>query len=318
MQVTKIDRREIKVLPDEVLCVVGVKNEGPRIPYFLEYYRKLGVDRFFFMDNGSTDGSTEYLLAQEDCYCFHTEGSHFALNVDPPNWLNAMLNVYCDGNWCVAVDCDELLVYPGSEHVSLQRFCGFLQDTGADAMAGFMIDMYGDGPVANHSYRQGQPFLEANYFFDPKPGWLRPFNGGYPRFQMFGGVRERVFWHGRFRKMRPPCLSKVPLVRWQRGKRYLVAQHMINSANLTPVLGALLHFKFLAGFQLRVSGEVDENRDVEEKGLKERTAYIDALTRQPDLSLRNSDSVRYTGSGQLLELGWLKSSPAYKDFLTRT
>ena len=313
-QITKIDNRRMDFAPDDVLCVIGVRNESLRLPYFLDYHRKLGVNRFLCLDNGSDDGTTDYLLAQQDCHCFHTEGSHFALNTDPPNWTNAVLNTYCEGHWCVVVDGDELLVYPDSENIPLSRFCKFLQDNGANAMSAAMVDMYADGPASRFSYSQGQPFVEAAPFFDPKPGWVKPVSGSFPPIQMFGGVRERLFWHGRFKQTMPPCLSKIPLVKWQRGMRYLIAQHFINRADLASVSGALLHFKFLTGFQLRSEIEITENRELEEKGLQERKVYLDALAKEPDLTFRNSESARYSDSQQLIDLGWIKSSPAFNDF----
>jgi hypothetical protein len=316
-QLTKLDNRRIDFAPDDVIGVLGLRNELLRLPYLLEYHRKLGINRFLCLDNGSDDGTTEYLLAQDDCHCFHTEGSHFAMNVEPPNWTNAALNAFCEGRWCVLLDGDELLVYPGSEDVRLRNFCRFLDDDGANAMSAAVIDMYADGPATGFSYRQNQPFVEAAPYFDPKPGWLKPISGRFPPVQMFGGVRERLFWQGRFNRTMPPCLTTVPLVKWQRGMRYLIVRHFINQADLSTVTGALLHFKFLTGFQLRAETEVLENSEVEEKGLQERKVYLDVLSKQPNLTFRNSESVKYAGSDQLIELGWIKSARAYDDYVAQ-
>ena len=49
-----------------VLAFVTLRNEKPRLPYFLNYYRKLGVDHFLFVDNGSGDGRHELLSAEPD------------------------------------------------------------------------------------------------------------------------------------------------------------------------------------------------------------------------------------------------------------
>ena len=70
----KAKRRQLQVVadrtdglrPEPILLFVTVRNERVRLPYFLEYYRKLGVDHFVVIDNGSDDGSREYLAAQPD------------------------------------------------------------------------------------------------------------------------------------------------------------------------------------------------------------------------------------------------------------
>ena len=54
----------------EVRLFSKIRNEKLRLPAFLRHYRSLGVDRFFIVDNDSTDGSTEYLLAQPDVHLF--------------------------------------------------------------------------------------------------------------------------------------------------------------------------------------------------------------------------------------------------------
>ena len=55
-----------------------VWNELPILPFFLEHYRPF-VDRFFLFDDGSDDGSYEYLAAQPDVALkrFHSGGKSF-------------------------------------------------------------------------------------------------------------------------------------------------------------------------------------------------------------------------------------------------
>lgn len=50
----------------EILLFSKCRNESLRLPAFLRHYRNLGVNRFFIVDNESTDGSTEYLVTQPD------------------------------------------------------------------------------------------------------------------------------------------------------------------------------------------------------------------------------------------------------------
>ena len=51
---------------DAIIVLSTVRNERVRLPFFLRYYRKLGVDHFLIVDNGSDDGSREYLAEQPD------------------------------------------------------------------------------------------------------------------------------------------------------------------------------------------------------------------------------------------------------------
>jgi hypothetical protein len=76
----------------------------------------------------------------------------------------------------------------------------------------------------------------------------------------------------------------------------------------------VLHFKFLTGFYDGVVASIAENAGVAEKGLEERSSYVDALARQPELSLRNDRSVIYNNSLQLAELGWAITSEAFQNY----
>ncbi|MEM9776934.1 MAG: glycosyltransferase family 2 protein, partial [Chloroflexota bacterium] len=58
----RLDRNQIDLAQRDIICCLVVRNEGLRIPYFLTYYRQLGIKHFFVVDNGSDDGSVEYLL----------------------------------------------------------------------------------------------------------------------------------------------------------------------------------------------------------------------------------------------------------------
>ncbi|MEW9838530.1 glycosyltransferase family 2 protein [Mesorhizobium marinum] len=310
----RISGGDVEINKRDILCVVGVKNEYNRIPYFIEYYKKIGVNKFLIMDNCSNDGTFEYIMRRDDCILFRTNGSHFEMNTQPPRWTNAILNTYAENHWCVVVDADELLVYPHSEAVPLDRLIAYLDSAGFDGMMANMIDQYADGALAKTAYTRGQAFGQACAYFDSEPGWLRAYSGSVPPVQMFGGVRERAFWHGRFRSLLPPCLTKVPLVKWRHGERYLAAQHTISKAKLAPIVGGLLHYKFLVGFADKNLEEINNNEELIEKGLQEREAYAEAMRNNPNLTLMSRCSVKYRNSEQLVEYGWCKTEDKYEEY----
>ncbi len=312
----RLDDRRIGPASDEIRVFVAVRNERQRIACFLNHYRGLGADRFFFADNLSNDGTVEFLLEQKDCHVFSAPGNYFAENVEPPRWTNALANVFGDGTWCLTVDADELFVYPHSTSMKLRELCDFLDREKSQAVSTPMVDMYGAGPVAATAYRAGTHFLQSCPYFDPVPGWTRHVEA-CPGWQMFGGVRERVFWRNLHQSILPPCISKVPLVKWRKGRGYVISMHFHSGARVSDVRGALLHFKFLSGFAGSTTAQVVSNKDIKEKGLSEKAIYLAALAANPQLSLMDKNSVRYTGPEQLQELGWMRSTKALDQYAAR-
>ena len=94
--------------------------------------------------------------------------------------------------------------------------------------------------------------------------------------------------------------------------RYIVSMHFHSGAVLSELQGALLHFKFLASFQAVMAESLQYAQGIVEKGLGERVAYNEALIKNPDLALWNSESVKYSGTDQLVKQGWLKTSQIFE------
>ena len=68
-----------------------------------------------------------------------------------------------------------------------------------------------------------------------------------PFFEIRGGLRERAL-------NQSPVLSRVPLVRWQPGMRYLRGTGNITPVKLASILAALLRFEFLSDCSERAEG----------------------------------------------------------------
>ena len=75
MNLTRVDS---VVAPDDdsLILYCPVRDERALVSLFLEYHRKLGIKYFVFVDNGSIDGTLEYLLSQTDCIIYTTEDSY--------------------------------------------------------------------------------------------------------------------------------------------------------------------------------------------------------------------------------------------------
>ena len=58
--------RTAQIRPGDVLLFSTLRDEYVRLPYFLQYYRDLGIGHFLIVDNDSGDGGTDYLARQPD------------------------------------------------------------------------------------------------------------------------------------------------------------------------------------------------------------------------------------------------------------
>src|SRR3981081_3952939 len=83
----RIDDRLIGDDRNEIRAFMTVRDEMLRLPQNLNHHRNIGVKRFFVVDNGSTDGSREFLLAQPDCHVFLTHDS-FSRSMLGVDWWN--------------------------------------------------------------------------------------------------------------------------------------------------------------------------------------------------------------------------------------
>lgn len=292
----RLDDRPIPSTGGEVRAFLVVRNEALRLPDNLNYHRALGVSRFFVVDNGSSDGTVEFLLAQPDVHLFSTQAS-FGASKFGMDWINPLLDAHGDGYWTLTIDADELLAFPGFESVALPRVCAHLDHLGAQGLFCMLLDMYADGGLKDIQYRAGNSLIAACPWFDPAPYRTVP-AADFPHVQLYGGVRERVFG---FSGAVTPTLSKVPLVRWRRGLQFLNCTHALTPIPLAQMTGALLHFKFLGDFHDRALTEAARGEHY--AGGQEYRIYARLLAQNPAVSLRNQNSVRLENSRQLVELG---------------
>jgi hypothetical protein len=325
--------------PGEIRLFAKCRNERLRMPAFLRHYRRLGVHRFFIADNASSDETTEYLLAQPDVHVFRT-ADRFAEARGGTSWLNALLSQYGPGGWCVTVDVDELLYYPGSESADLGSFTAHLDEQGAQAVACLLLDMYPRVQLKDCRYAPGDELEAAAPLFDPEP-YVYHRARDCPYVLIEGGVRERVFypevrarkWHRRLlediyrqlvprlplarrmgwvqrgRPQRPPCLTKVPLVRWDEHTAYLEVNHFVTPRALAAETGVLLHFKFLGDFHRKAVEEAARGEYFD--GASEYKRYAERLRHDNGLTLTYAGSVLLKDTRQLVGLKLMTDTPGW-------
>jgi len=324
---------------DEIRLFARCRNEILRLPAFFQHYRAMGVDRFYIVDNESSDGTTDYLTIQSDVHLFRTT-DRYSESGSGTAWMNTLLAEFGVGCWCVTVDIDELLIFPGSEQTSLHRLTAHLDRRGHDALVCMLLDMYPGAPLDGSSYTAGEDLIAAAPYFDAGPYDRTPFDE-CPGFLIMGGARERLFhpayrtrglgakmyhalfnrvllrtpivrenaWIRRLRLPSPPALSKVPLVRWDSGSRYFKSVHGISAKAVAPEMGALLHFKLLHDLHAKARDEAA--RGEYSRGALEYRRYARTLDQNPRTTFMYEGSVRFESTSQLVRLGLMQDSLAW-------
>jgi glycosyltransferase involved in cell wall biosynthesis len=242
--------RTAAIAPDDILAAVTLRNERVRLPYFLAYYRRLGVRHFLIVDNGSDDGSRAWLEAQPDVSLWSAEASYRRARYGA-DWMNWLLSRHAHGHWALTVDVDEFFIYPFCDTRPLAALTDWLDLNGIRAFGAMLVDMYPKGPITAQPYAEGQDPLEIACWFDGA-NYTITRNDAYFNLWIQGGPRARVFFADR--PDHAPSLNKIPLVRWHRHYVYVHSTHMLLPRGLNLVYddrggektsGALLHAKFL-------------------------------------------------------------------------
>ena len=170
--------------PLEPTLVVPVKNELERIRLFYEHYRRLGIKQFIVIDNGSTDGTLEYVAAQPGTRVYCVEEPYYTPRREA--WMARVLATTGYNKWYVAVDADELIDYVGSERHSVKELIEHHHNYGRSRLQGYMVDMYAQADVftADCAYSE---IPEVFSYFDTGSYFEKSSNS------IFGGPRHRVF-----------------------------------------------------------------------------------------------------------------------------
>lgn len=137
-----------RIRPGARLLMTMGRDENPRIPYFLEYYRALGIDHFLFVDNQSESPMADVLTGQADVSLWHTDEGYAETRYGV-DWMNALLSRYAVGHWTLTVDLDEFFVYPFMETRSYGDLIAMLEDLDKLSMFTTMVDMYPEGPISS-------------------------------------------------------------------------------------------------------------------------------------------------------------------------
>lgn len=285
---------------DRLLMTMG-RDENARLPYFLKYYRELGIDHFLFVDNESDTPMAEILAGEKDVSLWTTNESYAdtRFGVD---WMNALLGEYAVGHWVMTVDLDEYFVYPFMGQRSYQELLAYLDDIEKPSFYTLLVDMYPKGSIASAHVPIGESPLEHAPYFD-RMGYYAV-KGGHEDTWTRGGPRLRAF--NAETHDAAPALNKTPLIKWHQRFVYHLSTHAAYPAFLNHAhkrnhdpTGALLHFKFVSSFREKIDQAIKRNNHYNDS--KEYQKYLAKLKTSEDYTLYSSLSEEYKGPESLIK-----------------
>lgn len=303
-ELAEISNKTDQIGANDVLLFSTVRNEMVRLPYFLEYYRNMGVDHFIIVDNESDDGGTDYLESQPDVSVFYSNKGYkrARFGVD---WLNWLQMKYAHGHWALVVDVDEFLVYPFCDTRPIHALTDWLDASSVKSFGTLLLDMYPKGPIGSVPYSEGHDPFEVAHWFD-SGNYTIERNARYGNLWIQGGPRARAFFSENAE--RAPALNKIPLVKWDKAYTYVSSTHMLLPRGLNLVYdewggektsGCLLHAKFLDTFAYKSAEELERKQHFANS--HEYKAYSEGLSEHPDLWCKWSE--KYINWRQLEILG---------------
>lgn len=299
-----IKNRTRQIKPGDIFLFCTLRNEKVRLPYFLQYYRDLGVNHFFFVDNDSTDGSLEYLKDQPDVSIWHTQSSYKRARFGM-DWINWLLLRYAHGHWALTVDPDEFFQFPFCDTRPIRALTDWLDASSIKSFSAMLLDMYPKGRIDAEPYKAGQDPVEIACWFDSGNYTIEK-NKRFGNLWIQGGPRARVFFKDDPEKA--PALNKIPLVKWDRRYVYVSSTHSLLPRGLNLVYdewggekasGVLLHTKFLDTFSAKAEEELERKQHY--SASVEYKAYAQTIADNPDLWCKWSE--KYINWRQLEILG---------------
>lgn len=295
----RIDKNQIPFNTKELRLYSVIRNERPRMRFFIEYYKKMGVDRFFFIDNFSTDKIEEELLSYQNVHVYKSTLNFYQTRVIH---LKKLVQKYSNGSWCLLVDPDEFLRFPFDNILNLKSLIIYLEGKKAFGFKTLLLDMYSNKKIKETCLTSKKTPFQVCEYFDRK---------GYVLLDemMYGGVRSRVFGLDEVCLTKYPLFKNIPLLRQKFSN-----VHENPGITDTSTTGILFHFKFFDLFIKKAPEEA--KREEHWKKSLEYKIYI--KKKLSDLNLYSDHySIKFINLYQLYKLKLLKIDISFLLFVFR-
>lgn len=278
----KSNKLKLSNNPLDPVVVVLVKDELERMKLFYKHYKTLGVHQFVIIDNGSTDGTLEWLMKQSNTRVYQVLEPYSAPN--KIGWTEKVLALTGYNRWYIVLDSDELLDYPGSETHSAQEMITYMHNKGHRRLCGLMVDMYSDKPLFDIDCDIENIENIYCYFDTDSFNLTNMLHDGVAHKMITGGPRYRIFDND------IPHISKQAIFYYDDSLLYRSSHIMspIKQWDEVPCCFVFRHYKFLA----RDRTAYIERTKIE----KEYSIIMDALNSNNRINFMYEGSAKYDNS----------------------
>lgn len=283
LKLSEVEREDTEVI---LLCVV--KNDIQKIKNLIKHHRKIGVRHFAILDNGSNDGTIEWLKEQKDVDLFYVQDKYTTNRREA--WINRLVAYYGLNRWYLILDSDELFAFYNMETKNIESLIDYCEKNSIDRMRTVMIDMYANDSF--YSTNSNDEYLEKCKYFD-----LNSYK--YENRDVIdlvtGGPRSRIF-------KQKPWLTKYPLCYFVegdiQGKSHFLFPY--NKNKNTKCFTALLHYKFLPR-------DIKKYRKIAKEGNYfngsiQYKQYVDYIDNSHGLSFMSEQSCEYIDTDSLYKI----------------
>ncbi|MCH5166332.1 MAG: glycosyltransferase family 2 protein [Erysipelotrichales bacterium] len=286
----KIDIKSLSEFDPLLICVV--KNDIDRVKMILKHYRNIGIKGFVFVDNMSTDGTSEYLTKQNDVDLFICETSYTTKNREA--WINRVIGHYGFDRWYLCVDSDELFIYENYDKIIISEFIKTLKKR---RVLSFLLDMYSKEYLFMNDVKSDE-IIKKYCYFDTGTYCHR---SNYKMEIISGGPRQRVFFENNNNTF---MLTKYPLFYFEKGDIQCCSHYQFPyKENFGfECKTALLHYKFL-------KSDLDKYLERAKignyaNGSFEYKKYAELYSNGQKISLYNSESAKFENYESLNKIKW--------------
>lgn len=313
-----------------------MRNERFFLEPFFDHYRTLGIGQFLILDDGSTDGSVEYLRSQPDCVLLASDlpfGREIRVVMPDRREVveragmvlkRVIGDTYCHGRYALYVDADEFLVLPPAV-ADIPALFSRLRAESIDAVVASLVEFYPRSASDLLGTAQPRSFgdlVDLYGWFDGVP--LVKFRRGLPPARINCSASARLFARYGLERQPPPAAAlarllrafrkplpgksatmKTPIVRWG-DDVWMSGSHRSNVRPSGDVLLALAHFKFTHKLAQKTE-EALRLRSYAGKSEKyELYSELMARMLQDDAEFACTESRHFTGPPDLAAAGLLE------------